>query len=229
MQPYLFPYIGYFQLMNLADTFVVYDDVQYIKGGWINRNNILVSGERKLFNLSLKNDSTFSNINERFFDVAKFEREKIKLLKTISQSYSKATYFKEAYSLIESILSNSEIQLSEFIIKSIVKINEYLQIDTAILKSSEIEFDKRLKAQERVINLCENLKAQHYINPIGGIELYSKGKFQESGIILNFIKTNEIIYKQFSDNFISNLSIIDVMMFNSPETINKMLNQYELV
>ena len=229
MQPYLFPYIGYFQLMNLADTFVVYDDVQYIKGGWINRNNILVAGDRKMFHLSLTNDSTYCNINDRLFDESKFEREKTKLLKTISQSYSKAPFFNETYSIIERVFKCGDLRLSEFVVNSIHEVNAYLQINTSIVKSSELEFEKELKSQERVISLCKSLNANNYINPIGGVELYSKEKFQEHGITLNFIKTTDFNYLQFKNYFVSNLSIIDVMMFNSKEDIKAILNKYNLL
>ena len=229
MQPYLFPYIGYFQLMNLADTFVVYDDVQYINRGWINRNNILVSGSKSIFSFSVIKDSSHKNINERYFDKNRFEIETKKFLKTLTYSYSKAPYFQKVYSLIESILIFDDFIVSEFINNSLINICNYIGITTKLIKSSDINIDNALKSQDRILALCEALGAKQYTNPIGGVELYSKSKFNEQGIELNFIKTDEIIYKQFSNDFVSNLSIIDVMMFNSPYEIKEMLNQYELV
>jgi hypothetical protein len=229
MQPYLFPYIGYFQLMNLADAFVVYDDVQFIKGGWINRNNILVSGNKKMFNLSLKKDSTFANINERFFDETKFDKEIVKFLRTIGQSYSKAPFFKETYNLLEDIFSCKERGLSEFITNSLMKINEYLGIRTSIKVSSKLSYDKDFKAQERVLALCSSFKPKFYINPIGGVDLYSKETFKQNDIKLNFLRTQDINYAQFNKDFEPNLSIIDVMMFNSVESIQDMMTKFELI
>ncbi|MGB5990060.1 MAG: WbqC family protein [Marinifilaceae bacterium] len=229
MQPYLFPYIGYFQLMNLADTFVVYDDVQFIKGGWINRNNILVSGSKKMFNLSLRKDSTFANINERFLDETKFDKEVVKFLRTIVQSYSKAPFFKETHNLLEDIFSCKERGLSEFITNSLMKINEYLGIKTSIKVSSKLSYDKDFKAQERVLSLCASFMPKFYINPIGGVDLYSKEMFQNNNIELFFVKTKEINYAQFNKDFEPNLSIIDVMMFNSVESIQEMLTNFELI
>jgi len=229
MQPYLFPYIGYFQLLNWADTFVIYDDVQFIKGGWINRNNLLISGNKKLFGLSLKNDSTFSNICDREFDSNKFEKEKSKLLKSIQQSYSKAPHYSNVYELVKNIFDIKDTNVVNFIELSLINIMDFLRIKTQLIRSSNIDFNKELKSQDRVLELCSKLDATRYVNPIGGIELYSKEVFNNNNIELYFLKTSDINYKQFGDDYIPFLSIIDVMMFNSVEEISSFLNKYELV
>jgi len=224
MQPYLFPYIGYFQLINAVDTFVIYDDVNFIKQGWINRNRILLNGSDFMFNIMLKGSSSFKKINE--IEIA---GNHLKLITTIEQSYSKAPYFSDAFPLISNILLNNETNLARYLSKSLIEIIKYLGIQVSILISSEIEKDASLKGDDKVINICNQLKATNYINAIGGQELYSKEKFSENGLVLNFIQTKPIVYKQFKDPFIPWLSIIDVMMFNSPEAISEMLNQYKLV
>lgn len=224
MQPYFFPYIGYFQLMKAVDTFVIYDDVNFIKQGWINRNRILVNGSDFMFNIMLKGASSFKKINE--IEVAGNHQKSIT---TLEQSYRKAPYFSEAYPVISNILLNKETNLARYLSNSLSAITEYQGIQVSILISSEIEKDASLKGDDKVINICNQLKATNFINAIGGQELYSKEKFSENGLILNFIKTKPIVYKQFKDPFIPWLSIIDVMMFNSPEAINEMLNEYELV
>jgi len=224
MQPYLFPYIGYFQLIKAVDTFVIYDDVNFIKQGWINRNRILLNGRDFMFNIMLKGASSFKKINE--IDVRDNNQ---KLITTIEQSYRKAPYFSEAYPVISNILLNKEPNLARYLSNSLSVIIEYLGIQVSILISSKIEKDASLKGDDKVINICNQLKATNYINAIGGQELYSKKKFSENGLILNFIRTKPIVYKQFKDPFIPWLSIIDVMMFNSPKAINEMLNKYELV
>lgn len=228
LQPYLFPYLGYFQLINAVDLLVSYDDVQYIKGGWINRNKIIVNGKESCFFISVKRDSLYKNINERYYS-EKFAYEKEKFLKTIQYTYNKAPFFDETYYLIKKIFDYKNLKISEFNTNSIKLICNYMKIKTNIIMSSNIIKDNNLKGEERIIQINKNLKSNWYINPIGGIKLYSKKIFDKNDLKLNFIKMKDIKYNQFGDGFINNLSIIDVMMFNSKEELSKQLNKYELV
>ena len=228
MQPYFFPYIGYFQLINWADKFVLYNDAQYIKGGWINRNNILVNGSKHQFCFSLEKQSAFSKITERIFDPKKKETEQKKFLKTIQLAYSKAPYFNLIYPLLESIQTTYTANLSKSIYNSLKVICNYIDIKTELLLSENIPYDRNADAQNKVIDICLKLNGNRYANSIGGLELYSKDIFKASGIELNFLKTNPIKYKQFNNEFIPGLSIIDVLMFNSKEEIKKILEEYEL-
>lgn len=223
MQPYLFPYIGYFSLIKAVDKYVVYDDVNYIKKGWINRNNILVNGKSNLFSISLLQASQNKLINEIEigYDFNSF-------LKMIHHSYSKAPFFAEAFSVIENIVGYEDKNLASFITNSLVKISEYLKIDTEFIVSSKIEKENDLRGQEKILHICKILGATDYYNAIGGQELYSKEKFCEEGINLHFLKSNTAEYKQFDNEFVPNLSILDVMMFNSSEEINGMLDNFEL-
>ncbi len=226
MQPYFFPYIGYWQLINAVDKYVVYDDVNYIKGGWINRNNILLNNSKHLITLPLEEASSFKLINE--ISITKNEVLKNKLIKTIKSAYLKAPYFETIMPILESlILDNSNIAMLNYNIILVIK--NYLNLDTEILLSSQIKKDNNLKAQDKVIHIAHLLRANEYINAIGGQELYSKEDFKQENIKLSFLKTNEIKYKQFKNEFVPNLSIIDVLMFNSPEKIKEMLNNYELI
>lgn len=229
MQPYLFPYLGYFQSINAVDKFVIYDDVQFIKGGWINRNRILINGKDSMITLRIKNDDFKLNINERYL-VDNYEYENNKIIKSIELAYSKAPYYKETIKVIKDIFDYKENNLSKFIINSITKICDYLDIDTEIIVSSKLLKDSTLKAQDKVIYINKIIGANTYINAIGGFELYSKEVFKKNEINLFFLKMKDIVYKQFDqNNFISNLSIIDVLMFNSKEQVKKILNEYELV
>lgn len=224
MQPYFFPYIGYFQLIKAVDTFVIYDDVNFIKQGWINRNRILLNGSDFMFNIILKSASSFKKINE--IEVIGNNQ---KLIKTIEQAYRKAPYFTEVYPVITDILLDKETNLAKFLTDSLHAIIGYLAMNVSVLVSSEIEKDTSLKGDDKVIDICKQLNATNYINAIGGQELYSKEKFAENGLILNFIKSKSIVYPQFKNKFVPWLSIIDVMMFNSKEEIKSMLNKYELI
>lgn len=231
MQPYLFPYIGYFQLINAVDKFVVYDDVNYIKQGWVNRNNILVQGKPYLFTVPLKNASSFAKIKEIEVNENLYRNWKKKFFRTLQQSYNKASNFKEAFDLISSILDTERknIGISDLATESIYQICNYLSVETEFVGSSTAYKNEDLSGQNRVLDICKREGAAGYINPIGGQKLYSKKAFEEQGIKLNFVETVPVPYEQFGNDFIPALSIIDVLMFNSPEAIRKMLHQYRLI
>ena len=228
MQPYFMPYIGYFQLINSVDKFVIYDNIQYTKKGWINRNRILANGKDQLITLPIKKDSDYLNVVERELSES-WDKDKSKMLNVIKASYNKAPYFQETFELISKCLNNPEANLFRFIYDSIVLINDHLEIKTPIVISSTIDADHTLKSQDKVLSLCKEQNADIYINSIGGIELYDKETFKQNNIKLNFIKSNPIQYKQFNNEFVSWLSIIDVLMFNSKEQIKEYLNNYTLI
>lgn len=226
MQPYFLPYIGYFKLINEVDAFVVYDDVNYIKKGWINRNNILVNGQQILFTIPLKSISQNKLINQIEIDENTGWRKD--LLKTIRQSYSKAPFFEEAYPLIEKIIEFQEANVSKFIIHSLKEICYFLKIQTNIIISSNLEKNNNLKGQEKIIEICQKLDATNYLNASGGKNLYDENAFLSKKISLKFIEPPQVIYPQFKNTFIPYLSIIDVLMFNSCESIQVFLNKDNL-
>jgi len=228
MQPYLFPYIGYFQLISAVDAFVIYDDVQFIKKGWINRNKFLMWRQAHLFTFGVKNASSFKNINERFF-ADNHQHQIMTFSKFLKSNYSSAPYFEPVYELIQKILSFNDLNVGSKIGFSLVILCEYLQIKTQLLVSSQLSNATNLKGQRRVIQLCKELGAKEYINAIGGVDLYDKEEFLREGILLSFIKSKPVEYNQFGTSFVPNLSIIDVMMFNSVSQIQEYLNKYELV
>src|SRR5450432_1173160 len=220
MQPYFMPYIGYFQLINSVDEFVVYDNIEFTKKGWINRNRILVNGKDLTITLPLRKDSDYLNIvDRRLADT--WVSEKRKMLNKITESYRKAPFFESAFQVIEKCILYEADNLFSFIYHSIKLVNEYLEILTRTLVSSTILIDPCLKAEKKIIEICKSLRADNYINSTGGSELYSKDIFKRAGIELQFLKTGDITYKQFNNKFIPWLSIIDVMMFNSKEEIKK--------
>jgi len=224
MQPYYLPYIGYFQLINAVDMFVIYDDVQYIKGGWINRNNIIINNEKFMFNLLLNGASSNKLINE-----ITINPNQTKFLKTLKNAYGRTVNYNLIYPIICRLFQINEINLSKFIGNNIREICDYLNIQTKIIYSSELYKDNNLKSQDKVIQICNILKADKYINSLGGQSLYDCKEFEENGLELLFLKPNIQSYKQFNNEFIPNLSIIDVLMFNSVDQISYMLHQYELI
>ncbi len=224
MQPYLFPYIGYWQLINAVDKFVIFDDVNFINKGSINRNKILVQNKTHQFTLELVGASQNKLINQ-----IQIGNNSNKILKTIELNYKRSPYFKNVFPLIEEIFNQKEKNLAKFIGYSLKKISYYLEIDVGFIYSSDIEKDNNLRNQDKIINICQMLNATHYINPINGKELYDKELFLKKDFELNFIQTKPFKYRQFNSKFISSLSIIDIMMFNNIDNIKSLLNFYELV
>lgn len=229
MQPYFFPYIGYFQLINSVDKFVFYDDVNFIKKGWIHRNNLLINNESFLFTIPCKAVSQNKLINQILLNFD--NKEKLKFLRRVQLAYKNAKYFDTFYYKLESfILNDNSTTISELAGESIIFISDYLKIKTSFLYSSK-NFSETINSdrQQRLINISKAEKTTTYINAIGGKELYSKIDFNKNGIDLKFLKTGSVAYKQFANEFIPNLSIIDVLMFNSKEEVKTYLNQYTLV
>lgn len=225
MQPYFMPYIGYFQLMKAVDKYVIYNDVNYINRGWVARNNILISGKKQLFTISLQGASQ----NKHFTEIQVLDDFR-KLVKTLEMNYLKAPFFQPTMSVMEKIFSFPNKRLDLFIKNSFEQILSYLNVYTELILSSDINKNNSLKGQEKILELCKILKADTYYNAIGGKELYDKKEFEDNGISLHFLKTDENLrYKQFLNmEFVPNLSIIDVLMFNSVEEVNKMLDDYFL-
>lgn len=227
MQPYFFPYIGYFQLIDSVDKFIVYDNVQYTKKGWINRNNFLQNANKVIFTLPLKKDSDYLDIRERELSNS-FDRDK--MLRQFKEAYKKAPQFSTVYPLIEKIIQHNENNLFKYIFNSIENVCQYLDINTKLKVSSDLLIDHNLKKQNKVIALCETCNSNTYINAIGGIELYTKSDFEGHGIDLKFIKSMPFNYDQFDHDFVAGLSIIDVMFFNKKEIIaRELLNKYDLI
>lgn len=227
MQPYFFPYIGYFQLISAVDVFIVYDNIKYTKKGWISRNRMLQNGCDVMFSLPLKSDSDYLDVCERKL-AENFNRDK--LLNQFKGAYRRAPYFVNTFPLLEQIVRYEETNLFGFLHHSIIKICEYLGVATEIRVSSDIAIDHELKSQDKVIALCEAVGASTYVNAIGGMELYSKDVFREKNIDLKFIQSKPFEYPQLGNEFVPWLSIIDVMMFNSLDTIKTCIStNYELI
>lgn len=227
MQPYFLPYIGYWQLINSVDKFVIYDDIEFTKKGWINRNRILQNCKAKTFSIPLKKDSDYLNINKRFLS-GNAEKELKKTQRIIKESYRKAPFADEGIYLFDKCLNNlNEVNLFDFIHKSILETTEVLEIKTPIYKSSDFDIDPSLKAEKRVIETCKRLSADAYLNPIGGVDLYNRDDFKNEGLELSFQKVKDYKYEQGCNEFIPHLSIIDVIMFNGFEGTKELLSHMD--
>lgn len=212
MQPYLFPYAGYFQLIAAVDRFVFYDDVNYIKGGWINRNRLFLSGKTDWFTLPLHDASPYKKINE--IHVRQDGGWKRKLLASVRQSYGKAPYFKQAYALLESIVLSDETSLSMLARESVIAVACYLGLETEFVISTGRYDNEALRGSDRILDICRQEGATEYHNLPGGMALYSAEKFSTAGVELRFMHPSLIEYHQLEIPFKPSLSILDMLMFN---------------
>lgn len=227
MQPYFLPYIGYFQLVGAVDLFILHDDVKYTKKGWINRNRILRNGTDAVITVPLKAGSDALAIRER--EVAgDFRRDK--LLNQVREAYARAPHFAAGWALAAEVLGVEDLNLAAFLDRSIAIACRHLGLQTPIKRSSAFGIGPHVRAQERVLALCRAAGATAYLNPIGGTELYSREDFRAAGIELGFLRTRPLEYAQFGGAFVPWLSILDVIMFNPADVVDRWLrSHYEVV
>ena len=214
MQPYFFPYGGYFSLASASDTFVFFDDVNFIKKGWINRNtlrddvNIIVP---------LKKASINKKINET--EVSNEKNWRKKILNSLTHCYRKAPYFDNIYSLVESVIEPEYQSIAGMAMESIITSSEYIGLTCKWEISSKCSPQTaNLKGGQRLQAIAKENESSLYYNPIGGINLYSKEEFHENNIQLKFIE-NKAMKK---------ISIIDYMMQLPPSTIKNMIHEYNI-
>ena len=227
MQPYFFPYIGYFQLLNMVDKYVVFDTAYFANIKWGFRNRILIKGAPGFFRVKTLKASQNKQFNE--IKVSGDIESKKHNIHTLECAYGKSPHFPEVMPLLEQFLLADYDNLAECNVASIKLVCNYLDIKTEILLISELDCDRDLKMQYRIFDVCRVLGGNEYINAIGGTELYDFAEFRENGIELAFLKPDEIVYPQFGGEFVPSLSIIDIMMFNSVPEIRDMLNRYTLI
>jgi hypothetical protein len=241
MQPYFFPYLGYFQLINAVDKFIIYENVSFIKKGWIHRNRILEKYRHPLyFGVDLSGKSSNKNISELYLQRnSDWQR---KLVKKISMNYKGSAFYEQVFPLIQDCINIEEPLLHNYNSQIIKKIVTFLDIETEVQYENSGYLDLKLKLEngiskygeydtkvKRIFEICKKEGADNYINAIGGLELYRKSDFIKQSINLHFIKSNNFEYKQFSNQFHPNLSIIDVLMHNGKEETKKLLNNYNLI
>lgn len=233
MQPYLFPHIGYFQLMHACDEFLVYDDVAFIPRGYINRNNVLLGGKAHRFTLSVPKASPNRLISELVFGPTPDS-----LLTTLHHAYARAPYYAQVMPLLQSVFQHEDRRIGALCQYSFERVCGYLGLDCRFLLTSELEHDRSLKAQERLIEMSLMRGAEGYINSIGGRKLYRAAPFAAEGITLSFLASQPSDYCQTpldsrrserQAEFVAGLSIIDLLMWCSPDEARARLTEYRLL
>lgn len=222
MQPYFFPYIGYFQLINSVDKFVFYDDVNYIKSGWINRNRLFLANDVRYITVPVADASSFKKINAT--KIKKDNKWIVKIIGLIKQNYSDAPFYKSVCELIESTLYSNYEDLATLAKLSVMNTANYIGINTEFVLSSVVYKNQEKTGADRVIDICIIEKSSEYWNLPGGRDLYSVDLFKKNNINLKFVGALIEPYQQKNNKFYPGLSIIDVLMYNSPSKVLQMLN-----
>ena len=221
MQPYLFPYLGYFQLVASVDKFVFYDDVNFMQKGWINRNRLYLSGAVRYFTIPLSGASQFLKINQ--IDVQPGEQWKKKMLESVRQSYSKAPHFRAANALLEAALHSGERSIAAIARASVRNVCDYAGLDTQFVASSAVYGNDQLSGADRIMDICRLENASDYFNPPGGRALYREENFSSEGIKLHFVEPCLREYRQFTAEFQPGLSILDALMFNDARAVRELI------
>lgn len=223
MQPYFFPYIGYFQLMEAVDTFVFFDDVQYIERGWVNRNQIPINGKSVWLTMPVRKDGRSLAINRREYML---EEGAPAIKRKLRSAYRKTTRISMLDS-IEELLDFNDTNVAIFNANLLRTIAGWLEIKCHFVSASElIAVDANLRGEERVIELCKRLGARQYINLIGGIRLYDPTHFFDAGIKLSFLRTT-VPPLQTADGS-TYFSIIDHLLNLDPKEVRNLLQKFAL-
>jgi len=232
MQPYLFPYIGYFQLMNAVDRWIIFDEAQFIDKGWINRNRILhpeVCKEWQYITIPLESRGQFDKICDISIKIDIDWRSQI--LGKLTHYKKKAPFYKETMTFIRDCFDTDETNISRLVTEVLKKTAKYMSIDTQIEAQSDLKLS--IGGIEHpgqwALKISEALGVSKYINPFGGFEIFRPNEFMASGIELSFLKTDLTPYSQKRNGFVPGLSIIDVLMFNETLKCKKMLEDYSLI
>lgn len=231
MQPYFFPYIGQFQLINAVDRFILCDDVQYIRHGWINRNRILKQGEGYQYVIVpiTRHKSREPIRNIKVVEGAEWKKT---ILRQIEYYRKKAPYYEAVCQLVCRCLAPEDSNITQLNGRCMQAVCDYIGIPFNLEISSKLNlnYSNVQDTGDWAIRICEQLGASAYFNPPGGTALYDKERFAQSNIHLHFVKPQLREYNQHTNTgFQPGLSIIDVMMFNHPAEIVDMLNEYQLL
>lgn len=231
MQPYFFPYLGYFSLIKNTDKFIIFDTPQFIRHGWIERNRILKPLQGwQYIRVPLIKHSRYTKINSIKIDNSKDWKRLI--VAQLNHYKKKAPYYNEVMSLVNELLDEEFNDITMLNLSIIKGLAEYIgfDFDIQIFSKMDMNLEPVLAPDEWALNICKSLgNITEYWNPPGGMEFFSRDKYSNSGINLLFHKIKLQQYDQKRDTFEPGLSIIDVMMFNSKDDINKMLDDFELL
>jgi hypothetical protein len=231
MQPYFFPYLGYYALIKATEKWVVFDTAQYIRKGWVNRNRICSPAKEKIAYITVPvvKAPRETMLKDATIDVRQNWEERI--LGQLAYYRKKAPFYNRVIDVVKEVLFCKKNKISELNVFALKTTCEYLEIpfDYSIFSEDTMNINSVNAPDEWSLEISKNMKATSYYNPPGGVSFFDKSKFQVARIDLEFLSINLNAYECIENPFIPGLSIIDVMMFNNIKEINSMLNDYELL
>jgi len=209
MQPYLFPYVGYLQLMRSVDVFVSLDDVQFVKHRWMNRNRILLGGSARWLTLPVRSAPLGTTIRAKRYDLGAGALARFG--EVLREAYGR----RPGWQRVEVLLDDLAAAPGD----SVAEVNEALLLRTLellgsppprLLRSSELGVGG-MEPQQRVIDLVRAVGGDEYLNPPGGRELYSARAFAAAGVALSFLEPVLQAYPQGPGEFVPGLSVVDLI------------------
>lgn len=230
MQPYFFPYLGYFSLIKNTDHFVFFDTPQYERRSWMNRNRILnINGDVNYITVPLVKAPQKTAIKDMIVDNTQDWPES--MIAKMGLYKKKAPYYEETVKFFRSVLKEKYHSLADLNVKTTIATCEYLGIEQRfdVFSKMDLSIGPVSQPDEWALEITKAMSYDTYINPPGGTAFFRKELYTKNGIDLKFLKINLQPYIQCIGRFESSLSIIDAMMFNSKETIRNMLDEYELL
>ncbi len=233
MQPYFFPYLGYFSLIKNTDSFILFDTVQFIRHGWIERNRVLKQNEGwQYIAVPLQKHSRDTLIKD--IKINNTEKWKDKIFAQLTHYKKKSPFYKETIDVLKQGLDIDTDSITQLNYSTLGAVCKYLGItfNCQIYSEMGLIIDTVTAPDEWALNICKSLgDIDEYWNPEGGVEFFETSKYTNAGINIKFIKHNLPYYSQRRGEgvFEPGLSIVDVLMFNPPEKIREMLDYYELV
>ena len=232
MQPYFFPYIGYLSLIAASDKFILFDTAQYIRHGWVNRNRVLKPSKDdwQYITIPLEKHQRQTPISE--INVRKDGWEQ-KMLAQLQHYRKKSKYYAETIAIVEETLLSDypDARIIHRIAKSLELVCQYIELPLNLSTFSEmdLEIDAATAPDEWALNICKALGASQYVNPEGGLDFFDVNKYENASVAISFISNNLSTYPQPNNQFVSGLSIIDVLMSNNPEQIRELVNNYSIL
>jgi hypothetical protein len=229
MQPYVFPYLGYFHLIEATDLIVFFDDVAFRKRGWIHRNRILLDGREHLFTIPVSGASQNKLIHEVGLVADQQWLRKFQL--TLRHAYGHAPHFGAVSDMVASVLRGPHRSVADLAIASIAGVYDFLDLPWQHTRSSVCSPGTRgLAGSARLIRIAQDLGADAYVNAPGGRDLYHAEDFREGGLELHFVESLDVEYDQLSgERFVPALSILDVLMFNDKPASRRAFKQFRLL
>lgn len=226
MQPYFFPYLGYFDLINYSYRWIVFDTVQYIRHGWVNRNRILHPKKGwQYIAVPVKKHSRNTVIKD--IEVSQDPKWRKRILGQIQHYRRTAPYFHETYQLVEECLAAEEHSLSRLNVAILDNVCHHLGIsfEYEYFSEMELELGPVEGPDEWAIRISEAIEATEYVNPAGGIAIFDSSKFEARGIRLTIRNLPSLRYPCPGYEFIPGLSIIDILMWNLPDKVKEYLDK----